>query len=165
MILRPRYCVPCMPEDLHLLGTTEGNTDVCIQGNRRPITTLFCWKCSITPLRDGRCSHHKIGMRIDRFKLTSRGLIKEFLTIVHFCSTEPFNPSLSGASSLSNDCIDSYYRLLRLPVPPSVTHLPLALPYLQGEPKMRSRSKVFDPFFCNSFRASFRLACVSRRLS
>jgi len=156
-----------MPENLHLLGTTEGSTDVCIQRGKSAsyhdivlpevLDYLLCGMAGV--------HHHKIGVRTDRFKLTIRGLIKEFLTIVHFCSTEPFNPSLSGASSLSNDCIDSYYRLLRLPVPSSVTHLTLALPYLQGELKMRSRSKVFDPLFCNSFKASFRLACASRRLS
>ena len=73
--------IPGIPERPHFLRSSKGHSNMCIHSRKAasdqnvalPKTTnhLFRWVIGI--------HHHEVGMRIDGFKHTSRGLVKEFL--------------------------------------------------------------------------------------
>src|SRR5712691_12654267 len=48
----------------------------------------FCENAGSHPPPDGRYHHYKIGVRINRFKRTSHGLIEKFLTVVRITLNE-----------------------------------------------------------------------------
>src|SRR5438445_9153512 len=110
-VLRIRQHVPCPPKCAHLLRTTQRDTDVCVHWLEAASDQ------DVVPpemldhlLRRMKAIHHyEISMRIDRFKRTSHGLIKKFLTVVRITLNEGIDCIgifQRGPSGLSYDRID-----------------------------------------------------------